>query len=240
VAEIRIGASGWHYKHWVGPVYPERWPASKMLSWYQERFDTVEINNSFYRLPGAHAIGQWRTSTPANFCFSVKGSRYLTHMKKLKDPVPGIEKFFSRMELLKEKLGPVLFQLPPNFGVQPRRLEEFLDALPQWHRYAFEFRDRSWDTPEILQLLRTRNAAYCQYHLAGYQSPPEITADITYIRLHGPGGKYQGSYDDETLGIWARRITEWSRDLKTIYVYFDNDDSGYAALNALRLREMVT
>jgi uncharacterized protein YecE (DUF72 family) len=240
MAEIRIGASGWHYKHWIGPVYPERWPASKMLSWYQERFDTVEINNSFYRLPGEDALERWRSSTPASFRFAVKGSRYLTHMKKLKDPAPGIEKFFSRVELLKEKLGPVLFQLPPNFGVQPQRLEQFLDALPQWHRYAFEFRDQSWNAPEVLQLLRRRNAAYCQYHLSGYQSPLEITADIAYIRLHGPGAKYQGSYDDETLGIWAGRIAEWSRNLKAIYVYFDNDDSGYAVRNALRLREMVT
>ena len=208
-AEIRIGTSGWHYKHWVGRVYPERWPASKMLAWYQEHFDTVEVNNSFYRLPSEAAFEQWRSTTPANFRFSVKGSRFLTHMKKLNDPGPGVEKFFTRVDLLKEKLGPVLFQLPPNFEVNLQRLEGFLDALPHGNRYAFEFRNQSWNHPEVLRLLRGRNAAWCLFHLAGYQSPMEITADFIYVRLHGPGGRYQGSYDDEALGNWARNIHQW-------------------------------
>jgi uncharacterized protein YecE (DUF72 family) len=240
MADIRIGTSGWHYKHWVGTVYPPRWPASKMLAWYQEHFDTVEINNSFYRLPPESAVEEWRSSTPDNFVFAVKGSRFLTHMKKLKDPVAGLEKFFSRADLLKEKLGPILFQLPPNFPVNVERLDEFLNALPKWHRYAFEFRNETWNNAEILQILRRRNVAYCPFHLAGYQSPIEITADFTYVRLHGPGGKYQGSYDDDALRTWARRIKTWRKDLAAVYVYFDNDDSGYAAKNALRLRELVT
>src|SRR6202158_4191603 len=217
-AEIRVGTSGWHYKHWVGSVYPPKWPASKMLAWYQEHFDTVEINNSFYRLPSQAALKQWRSSTPAHFRFAVKGSRFLTHMKKLKDPEPGLKKFFSCVDLLKGKLGPILFQLPPNFEVNIERLESFLDALPQWHRYAFEFRNESWNNPEVVRLLREHNVAYCPFHLAGYQSPIEITADITYVRLHGPGGKYQGSYDDKALRIWAGRINEWRGELKAIYV----------------------
>jgi uncharacterized protein YecE (DUF72 family) len=211
-----------------------------MLAWYQEHFDTVELNNTFYRLPSETALEQWRSSTPANFRFAVKGSRFLTHMKKLKDPVPGLEKFFSRVDLLQEKLGPILFQLPPNFEVNIPRLEGFLDALPPRHRYAFEFRNPTWNSPEVLRLLCQRNAAYCSFDLAGYQSPIEITADFTYVRLHGPGGKYQGSYDDDALKSWARRIKKWRQELKAIYVYFDNDDSGYAALNALRLRELVS
>ncbi len=238
-ADIRIGTSGWHYKHWIGTFYPQRWPASKMLGFYLERFDTVEINNSFYRLPAETAVTDWHASTPAGFCFAVKGSRFITHMKKLSDPVAGLEKFFSRIDLLREKLGPVLFQLPPHWEVNPGRLESFLQALPVWHRYAFEFRNPTWNTPAVLELLCKYNVAYCPFHLAGYQSPIEITADITYIRLHGPGGKYQGSYDDAALREWANRIAKWRGDLKAIYVYFDNDDSGYAARDAQRLREMV-
>jgi uncharacterized protein YecE (DUF72 family) len=160
-------------------------------------------------------------------------------MKKLKDPAAGLEKFLSRIELLNEKLGPILWQLPPNWGVNVERWEGFLDALPAWHRYAFEFRNETWNTPEVLRLLRRRNAAYCIFHLAGYQSPIEITTDIAYIRLHGPGKRYQGTYDNDALRSWAQRIRDWSADLKTIYVYFDNDDSGYAARDALALRQLV-
>ena len=240
MAEIRIGTSGWHYQHWVGRFYPDRWPASKMLAYYQERFDTVEINNSFYRLPVESALERWRELTPSNFVFAVKGSRYLTHMKKLKDPAAGIEKFFSRIDLLKKKLGPVLFQLPPNFGMKPERLETFVKALPKRHRYAFEFRDESWNSPDIYALLRRHNSAWCSYNLAGYQSPIEVTADFTYVRLHGPAGKYQGSYPDQELAQWAARIRAWRSELKAIYIYFDNDDSGYAAHNALRLRELIS
>jgi len=238
-ADIRIGTSGWHYKHWVGPVYPPRFPASRMFGWYQERFNTVELNNSFYRLPSEAAVNSWRESAPDNFLFAVKGSRYITHMKKLKDPAAGLEKFFSRLDLLKETLGPVLFQLPPNLDVDAGRLAAFLEALPRWHRYAFEFRNETWNQPEILQLLRRHDAAYCAFHLAGYQSPLEVTADFAYVRLHGPGGKYQGSYDDAALNRWADWINQWRAQLKAIYVYFDNDDSGYAVHNALRLRQLV-
>ncbi len=210
-----------------------------MLEWYRERFNTVEINNSFYRLPSESAVEEWRGAAPPDFRFSVKGSRFLTHMKKLKDPGPGLEKFFSRIDLLKSKLGAILFQLPPNFESNPGRLGEFLDALPSRHSYAFEFRNESWHNAEVLRLLRAHNAAWCSFHLAGVQSPVEITADIAYVRLHGPGGKYQGSYGDDALQEWADRIQVWRKDLKTIYVYFDNDDSGFAAKNALRLRELA-
>jgi len=210
-----------------------------MFEFYQQHFDTVELNNSFYHLPLESTLELWRKSSPQGFVFAVKGSRFLTHMKKLKDPGPGIEKFFDRVFLLKDKLGPVLFQLPPNFGVSSERLEAFLIALPKRHRYAFEFRDPSWETPEIYKLLEKHNAAWCAYHLAGYESPIEITADFAYVRLHGPGGKYQGSYSDDALRDWALRIEQWSSRLKAIYVYFDNDDSGFAAQNAIRLREMV-
>jgi uncharacterized protein YecE (DUF72 family) len=210
-----------------------------MLSWYQQHFDTVEINNSFYRLPSEAAVEGWRLSTPPHFRFAVKGSRFLTHMKKLKDPEVGLAKFFSRIDLLRAKLGPILFQLPPNFQMNIQRLDEFLDALPRWHRYAFEFRDPSWNTPEVFRILGKHRAAYCSFDLAGYQSPIEITTDITYVRLHGPGNKYQGSYTEGALNAWASRINEWRTAVHAIYVYFDNDQAGYAAHNAMRLRELV-
>ena len=237
-ADVRIGTSGWHYKHWLGNFYPERSPASKMLALYQERFETVELNNTFYRLPSQKAVIAWRESTPEHFLFAVKGSRFLTHMKKLKDPEPALDRFFGRVGLLREKLGPILFQLPPYWEIDVERLRYFLRVLPQ-HQYCFEFRNPTWNTPEVFDLLRAHNAAYCAYHLAGYESPMEITANFTYIRLHGPGGKYQGSYDDGSLGALAGRIQAWRSELESVYVYFDNDEGGYAARDALRLRAMV-
>jgi uncharacterized protein YecE (DUF72 family) len=239
VGRIWIGTSGWHYKHWVGTFYPERCPASRMLSLYQQQFDTVELNNTFYQLPKPASLECWRESVPSSFCFAVKGSRFLTHMKKLKDPAIGLQRFLGTVETLGEKLGPILFQLPPNWELDAGRLEEFLRCLPAYHHYAFEFRNATWNTPEVYTLLRRFNAAWCAFHLAGVESPIEITADFTYVRLHGPGGRYQGSYSDEALRRWAKQIEAWNRTLRAMYLYFDNDDSGYAAGDALRLKAML-
>ncbi len=237
--DIRIGTSGWHYKHWVGTFYPPKTPASKMLAYYQEHFDTVELNNSFYHLPKKPAIECWRDSTPANFLFAAKASRFLTHMKKLKEAEQGLQRFLEAIEILREKLGPILFQLPPNWELDFDRLKTFLQLLPKHHRYAFEFRNATWHAASIYALLREHNAAYCAFHLAGEHSPVEITADFAYVRLHGPGGKYQGSYSGEDLGGWSDRIGKWRQQLKAIYIYFDNDEAGYAATDALRLNSLV-
>ncbi|HJZ99606.1 MAG TPA: DUF72 domain-containing protein [Candidatus Solibacter sp.] len=234
--EVRIGTSGWHYAHWRGPFYPERFPAAKMLEFYAERFDTVELNNTFYRLPPEGAAAEWKRGAPPGFLFAAKGSRFLTHMKKLRDDGSGIENFFSRVEGLGRKLGPVVFQLPPRWRVNTERLEAFLDMLPKRRRYAFEFREPSWHTPEVYRILRRRNAAFCIFEIGGWKPEHEITADFTYIRLHGPGGPYQGSYSRAELKKWALRIRQWSRELKAAYVYFDNDQAGYAAKNALELK----
>jgi uncharacterized protein YecE (DUF72 family) len=236
---IRIGTSGWHYKHWVGNFYPEKHPASKMLAQYYAQFDTVELNNTFYMLPKIETMQCWRDATPKNFEFAVKASRFLTHNKKLKEPENALNNFLPRAEALGEKLGPILFQLPPKWRINVDRLREFLEALPNYHRYTFEFREPSWLEPQVYDLLREHNAAFCIYELAGFHSPIEVTADWSYVRLHGPGEKYQGSYSDEVLGTWAKRIVEWSTKLKGIYVYFDNDQAGYAAENALRLKQLV-
>jgi uncharacterized protein YecE (DUF72 family) len=238
-AEIRIGTSGWHYKHWKGPFYSPDLPASKMLDSYLQHFDTVEINNTFYRLPSETALAAWRDSTPANFRFAVKGSRYLTHMKKLADPEAGLEKFLSCATILGPKLGPILFQLPPFLDSKPERLDAFLGALPPSLRCAFEFRHPGWHSPEIYQLLRRYNAAFCIFDIDGFQSPVEVTADFAYIRLHGPGGRYQGSYSGASLDRWAEQIRAWRKRLQAVYVYFDNDQAGYAPQNALELKKLM-
>ncbi|MBZ5505406.1 MAG: DUF72 domain-containing protein [Acidobacteriia bacterium] len=238
--DIRIGTSGYHYKHWVGKFYPSKTPPSKMLAYYVRHFDTLELNNSFYRLPTIEAFESWRDATPANFIFAVKASRYITHNKKLKDPENALDNILPRAEHLGNKLGPMLFQLPPRWKVNLERLEGLLEILPRRHRYAFEFRELSWITPQVNRLLIRHNAAFCIYELAGYQSPFDITADFAYVRLHGPGaGKYQGCYSKAQLREWARRIEQWSATLKAVYIYFDNDQAGYAAQNALELKQMV-
>src|SRR5581483_2408797 len=187
---VKIGTSGWHYKHWCGPFYDEKLPAAKMLAEYYQHFDTVELNNSFYRLPTEDAFRCWRESTPKNFLFAVKGSRFITHMKKLKDPENALENLIPRAEQLKEKLGPILWQLPPHWTINLERLEEFLSALPKKHRYAIEFREHSWPSQRVYEIMRKHNAAFCIFEVNGRHSPLEVTADWTYVRLHGPGGAY--------------------------------------------------
>ena len=236
---VHIGTSGWHYKHWRGPFYPEDLPPAKMLSWYADRFDTVEINNSFYKLPSSEALAGWCRQTPANFCFAVKASRYITHNRKLKDGAQTAEKFISQMRELGKRLGPILFQLPPSWRVNRDRLAEFLSELPRTQHYVFEFRNETWNTPEVYDMLHRHNAAFCMFELAGFQSPMEVTADFVYVRLHGPGNKYQGDYSKSQLRTWATRIKTWRKTLKHIFIYFDNDQAGFAAKNAMELKRMV-
>jgi len=238
--DIRIGTSGFHYKHWLGSFYPPKTPASGMLKFYLQHFDTLELNNSFYRLPLVSSLENWRDATPADFVFAVKASRFITHNKKLRDPENALDNLIPRIMHLAPKLGPILFQLPPKWGINLERLQEFLAALPTELNYAFEFRELSWMKPEVTDVLKRCNAAFCIYELAGYHSPMHVTADFTYVRLHGPdANKYQGNYSDDRLGWWARQIESWAKTQKAIYVYFDNDQAGYAPHNALKLKNMV-
>ena len=238
-AEIRIGTSGWHYRHWLGTFYPAGLKSTEMFAYYRRFFDTVELNNSFYRLPTPEAFRAWRDSAPAGFSFAVKGSRFLTHNKKLKEPEQALQNLLPRAEILGEKLGPILFQLPPRWKVNVERLEYFLQALPRCQRYAFEFREATWHVQSVYDTLRRHNAAYCIHELAGFHTPIVLTADFTYVRLHGPGGKYQGCYSEEKMRQWAAQIKHWRSQLRAVYVYFDNDDSGYAPRNALALKKLV-
>lgn len=240
MTDIRIGTSGFHYKHWIGRYYPATLKPAEMLAWYLRDFDTVELNNTFYQLPKESSFDSWRESVPMKFRFAVKGSRFITHMIKLKDAQRGLQNFLPRAERLGVKLGPILWQLPPGWNVNLERLEEFLQALPRHHRYAFELRNPTWMTDAVYEILRKYDAAFCIYELAGYHSPIELTSTWTYIRLHGPtNNKYQGSYSNRQLEQWAKRIEDWRSKLGAVYVYFDNDDSAYAVDNALTLKRLV-
>ncbi len=238
-ALIHIGTSGWNYPHWREVFYPEDLPSKKWLDFYGKHFSTVEINNSFYRLPEEEQFTAWRKGVSSDFIFSVKASRYITHMKKLRESGEAVERFMKHVKQLGEKLGVILFQLPPNFSLNLERLESFLDLLPDGHRYTFEFRDRTWWDSGVYEALERKGAAFTIFDLAGEMSPKEVTADFVYLRLHGPGDKYQGSYETKELAGWAGAFSSWARSAKEIYCYFDNDQAGYAARDALRLREMV-
>jgi uncharacterized protein YecE (DUF72 family) len=240
-SRIRVGTSGWHYPHWVGPFYPEKMKSAEMLGFYFQRLRTVEINNSFYHLPAPETFRSWKQQTPDDFVFAVKASRYITHLKKLKDPEQAVAKFFLHASKLGSKLGPILFQLPPHWNADAARLKDFLSALPRAHRYAFEFRDPSWFHRDIYQLLERHNAAFCIYDMACQESPRLLTADFAYLRLHGPSHwKYAGRYSHAQLRAWLCLAVSWlDQGAQEIFIYFDNDEAGYAALNALELQEMA-
>ena len=238
--DLRIGTSGFHYKHWIGNFYPARMPAPHMLAHYVECFDCVELNNTFYMLPKIETLQRWRDATPAAFQFAVKGSGFITHNKKLSEPRHALQNLIPRVtEGLGKKLGPILFQTPPQWQMNTERLREFLAALPRHLRFAFEFRHASWHCTQVYELLSRYNAAFCIYEIAGLQAPIAITADWTYVRLHGPGQqKYQGNYSHSALQGWAERIAAWSA-LSAVHLYFDNDHHGYAAANALALKRLI-
>ncbi len=238
--KIYIGTSGWNYKHWVKEFYSEDISQKEWLRFYIDQgFNTVELNNPFYHLPKNSTFEKWRKSVPKDFLYSVKASRYITHMKKLKDPQKSVKKFFDASKELKEKFGPVLFQLPPKWKFNKERLKKFLKNLPGKYKYTFEFRNDSWWNDDVLDLLEKNNAAFCIYELEGTKTPKEVTADFVYIRLHGPDGKYQGSYNKKTLSKWADFILECSKNGKDVFCYFDNDQKAYAAKNALELKGIV-
>ncbi len=236
---IHIGTSGWHYGHWRGPFYPDDLGPEEFLEFYAGRFHTVEINNSFYQLPTERTLSTWRDTVPPDFVFAVKGSRFITHMKKLQDPERSLAPFLERVMLLKDKLGPILFQLPPRWHFNAERLAAFLTALPGKLRYTLELRDQSWINDRTLDLLARHGVAFCIYEFAGYLSPQVTTADFVYIRLHGPDGPYQGRYNIQTLTEWAGAISAWRRQGREVFCYFDNDEAGFAAQNALQLQEML-
>lgn len=237
--KVHIGTSGWHYLHWRGAFYPRDFKPTKFLAFYARRFSTVEINNSFYRLPPKAVFEKWRSTTGNEFYFSIKANRYITHLKKLNKAQESVKRLLYAACGLKDALGPILFQLPPHWKCNLPRLEQFLSMLPRTTRYAFEFRDRTWFNPNIYELLSRHVAALCITEIGNLRSPILETTDFIYIRLHGPDRAYQGTYSRKQLQWWADYIVAQRDAGKDIWCYFDNDQSGFAAVNALTLEKLV-
>lgn len=239
VPRVTVGTSGWEYAHWRGPFYPTDLPKDRWLEHYVERFDTVELNNSFYRLPEGETFAGWRRRLPTCFMMAVKASRYLTHLKRLRDPVEPLERFWSRARLLADHLGPVLYQLPPRWHRNPERLGAFLEAVPKQRPQAIEFRDPSWYDPETLSLLDRAGVGICVHDMRGsaYRGPP--VGPIAYLRFHGSAGRYQGSYPRQRLVAVAERLAQWAHDGLACWVFFNNDPEAHAVRDAMRLRNYL-
>ncbi len=237
--EIHIGTSGWHYEHWKGPFYPKNLSSKDFLKYYLKHFTTVEINRTFYSLPSKKIFSTYAKNVSKSFIFSIKASRFITHIKRLKAPKTTLKRLFSRIQGLNGHLGPILFQLPSRWKCNPKRLLTFLKALPTNYKYAFEFRDPSWHNEEIYQLLKQYNAAFCIYEFEYLLTPLIITADFLYVRFHGPHGAYQGKYSLKTLKKWALFFKKAAKQGKEIYCYFDNDEQGFAAINAKTLKKLI-
>jgi uncharacterized protein YecE (DUF72 family) len=234
-----IGTSGWHYDHWRRTFYPEKLPRKDWLDYYTRHFNTVEINASFYRLPQESTFTAWHRAVPSGFCFAVKVSRFITHIKRLKDSREPLGTFVDRAKYLQNSLGPLLYQLPPGLQRDDARLEAFLVLLDNKLRHVFEFRHRSWMDEAVFNLLRKYNAGFCVFDMPDFTSPVVVTADFAYIRFHGKNNLYSGCYPDAELADWAERLHKLPPGLGTIYVYFNNDAGGYAIENALTLRKLL-
>jgi len=234
---IHLGTSGYVYSHWRKVFYPQGLPARRWLDHYARFFATVELNATFYRLPTATAVDGWREGTPAGFRFAVKGSRYLTHMKRLKDPGAGIDRYFELILRLGRKLSVVLWQLPPQMDkADPDRLAQFLEKLPRKNlRHAVEFRSASWYVEPVCAVLDAYGAAFCEHDLVPLR-PPRLTGGFRYLRFHGATGKYRGRYGKRALRPFARSLLAHPGDA---YVYFNNDHFGHAIRDAIDLGELI-
>lgn len=238
-AKYYIGTSGWVYSHWRDVFYPPKLPQSKWLEFYTGHFSTVELNNSFYRLPSEQAFSNWRATSPEGFRYAVKVSRFITHIKRLKDVAEPVETFLQRARHLNEKLGPLLYQLPPNMHRNDERLESFLRLLPKGLRHVIEFRHQSWLDEGAFDILRRHEIGFCVFDMPGLPCPLLSTADFAYIRFHGSSGLYFSCYSNEELEDWARRISRLAKDLDTVYIYFNNDAEGFAIKNAQTMAERL-
>lgn len=238
-----MGCSGWNYASWRGRFYPRDLPSTRWLEYYAARFDTVEVNNTFYRLPERSTFETWRETAPAGFLFAVKASRFLTHMKRLLQPEEPLERLFSRVAGLGRTLGPVLYQLPASFTINLPRLDDFLKALPRGpgltRLHVMEFRDPSWYIAETFAVLTRRRVALCLHDKQGSPIREPFVGPFVYVRFHGTSGRYHGSYSRRQLEWWAHALAEQVDAGRRVFAYFNNDPEAVATANAQTLREMI-
>jgi uncharacterized protein YecE (DUF72 family) len=236
---VRIGCSGWIYQHWRGLFYPQDLPARRWFEFYASEFDTVEINNSFYRLPKAETFEAWREQAPPGFCYAVKANRYLTQAKKLKDCAEPLARMMAPVRHLRPALGPLLFQLPPRFHLNLDRLESFLRLLPDDATCVFEFRESSWYDDAVFALLERYRASFCAHDMPGSPSPRLALGPIAYLRFHGSVSKYWGRYPDKALLEATDWIVGQARAGRPVWAYYNNDPEAQAIHDAQTLRSMV-
>jgi uncharacterized protein YecE (DUF72 family) len=239
IATARVGCSGWQYRHWRGDFYPPGVGTAHWFDYYAAHFDTVEINNTFYRLPEEHTFAHWGEQAPPNFLFAVKASRFLTHMKKLKNPEEPLHRLFDRMAPLGRHLGPVLYQLPPGWKLNQSRLEYFLNALPQGVQHVMEFREPSWYADGVSALLERYRVARCLHDMKGSATAMERVGPFIYVRFHGAEGTYSGAYLEKRLERWADWLQQQRRAGITVFAYFNNDIGGHAPRDAMTLRRLL-
>jgi len=239
---LLIGTSGYNYGHWRGRFYPEELPTRQWLSYYARTFPTVELNVTFYRLPRRSTFAGWYEQTPPDFTFAIKGSRVITHLKRLAEVEEETRRFFAHAGELKEKLGVVLWQFPPSFRLDLAKLDSFcalLEAVAGHTRHAFEFRHSSWFAPELYEFLRQRNLGLCVADAPRWPTCEEVTADFVYVRFHGSERLYSSCYSTEELKTWAEKIARWRREGRDVFAYFNNDAEGFALQNARELTNLL-
>jgi uncharacterized protein YecE (DUF72 family) len=236
--KLHIGTSGYQYDHWTGVLYPGGLKKKDRFACYAEHFDTVEINNTFYNLPKPETFDDWKDAAPEGFTYALKFSRYGSHIKRLKDPEEPIERFLEGADRLGATLGPILVQLPPHWHCNLERLQGFLEAAPGTYRWVIEVRDPSWLGDEVYEALSKHDVALCVHDMLP-DHPRVPTASFVYLRFHGTGEGYSGSYTPQFLTAEAKRIEADLGSGRDVYAYFNNDTEGHAVRNAAQLRRYV-
>jgi uncharacterized protein YecE (DUF72 family) len=237
--QVRIGCSGWQYKHWRERFYPKGLAQHRWFAFYAEHFDTVEINSSFYHLPKASTFEKWRDQAPPGFCYTIKANRFLTQAKKLLECEEPMERMMTATRHLGNRLGPMLYQLPPSLRFDLERLERFLELVPSDVTNVFEFRHKSWYVPATFELLDRRGISFCAHDMQSSTSERIAVGPIAYVRFHGGEGKYWGRYSDERLLAWSDWIVEQARSGRSVWCYFNNDIDAHAIHDAQTLKSMV-